>query len=78
MSAFGGDIRCGWIAYEIDPPLDRHKADGALVLRRERLNVSSAVIVRFAEGVFRALARKQAVRLAERDPSPLARWQCRQ
>jgi hypothetical protein len=37
------------IAYEIDPAPDRHEVDDGPVLRRERLDVSSAVLVRFSE-----------------------------
>src|SRR5215469_12316516 len=41
-------ILSGRIAHEIDPPFDWHEVDDGLVLRRERLNVSSAVLVRFS------------------------------
>jgi len=64
-------------AYEIDPALDRHEVDDGPVPRRERLDVSSAVLVRFSERVLRALGREQDARLGKRDPSPLVRWQCR-
>jgi hypothetical protein len=40
------------------------------VLRRERLDVSSAVPVRFSKRVLRALGREQDARLGNRDPSP--------
>jgi hypothetical protein len=49
----------GRIAYEIDPALDRHEVDDGPVLRRERLDVSSAVLVRFSE---RVLAKLPSVR----------------
>jgi hypothetical protein len=45
-------------AYEIDPVLDRHEVDDGPVLRRERLDVSSAVPVRFSERVLGALGRE--------------------
>src|SRR5262249_49733970 len=48
------------------------------VLRRERLDVFSAVVVRFSKRVLIALGREQDARLGKRDPSPLVRWQCRQ
>src|SRR5262249_31012207 len=35
----------GQSAHEIDPVLDRHEVDDGLVLRRERLDVSSADLV---------------------------------
>src|SRR3974390_2369844 len=63
--------------YEIDPALDRHEVDDRPVLRRERLDVSSAVPVRFSKRVLRDLGREQDARLGKRDPSPLVRWQCR-
>src|SRR5262245_1436027 len=63
--------------YEIDPSLDRHEVDDGPVLRRERLDVSSAVRVHFSERVLCALGREQDARLGKRDPSPLVRWQCR-
>ena len=68
----------GRIAYKIDPPLDWHEVNDGPVLRRERLDVFSAVPVRFSERVLRALGREQDARLGKRDPSPLVRWQCRQ
>src|SRR5262249_13109615 len=68
----------GQSAYEIDPVLDRHEVDDGLVLRRERLDVSSAVLVRFSERVLCALGREQDARLGKRDPSPLLRWQSQQ
>ena len=48
------------------------------VLRREGLDISFAILVHFAKGVFRALGREQVARLGKRDPSPLALWPCRQ
>src|SRR5262249_23664405 len=39
------------IAYQIDPPLDRHEVDDGPVLRRERVDVFSAVLVRFSKRV---------------------------
>ena len=42
-------------ACEIDPPLHRHEVDDGLVLRRERLDVSSAVLVRFYERYYAPL-----------------------
>jgi hypothetical protein len=39
------------IAYEIDPALHRHEVDDGSVLRRERLDVSSAALIRFSERV---------------------------
>jgi Glyoxalase/Bleomycin resistance protein/Dioxygenase superfamily len=65
------------VAYEIDPALDRHEVDDGPVLHRERLDVSSAVLVRFSERVLCALGREQDARLGKRDPSPLVRWQYR-
>src|SRR5262245_10285852 len=38
-------------AYEIDPALDRHEVDDGPLLRRERLDVSFAVLVHFSERV---------------------------
>src|SRR5262249_8631097 len=49
--------------------------DNGPVLRRERLDVSSAVLVRFSERVLGALRREQDARLGKRDPSPLVRRQ---
>jgi len=48
------------------------------VLRRERLDISSASIILFSECGLIALGREQVPRLGEGYPSPLARWQCRQ
>ena len=66
------------VACEIDPPLDRHEADNGLVPRCERLDGFSAVIVRFAEGVFCILGRERGAGLGKCNPAPLAHWQCRQ
>src|SRR6516164_2365921 len=66
------------IAQEIDPALDRHEVDNGAVLRRERLDFSSAVLVRFSERVLCALGREQDARLGKRDPTPLVGWQCGQ
>jgi hypothetical protein len=55
----------GRMAHEINPPLDRHEADGGLVLRRERLDVFSAVIVRYSERILFALGREQDACLGE-------------
>src|SRR6516165_8412768 len=62
------------VACEIDPPLDRHEADNGLVPRRERLDSFSAVIVRFAEGVWFTLGRERPAGLGKCNPAPLARW----
>src|SRR5262245_28189896 len=64
-------------AYEIDSILDRHEIDDGAVSRRERLDVFSAVPVRFSERVLRALGREQDARLGKREPSPLVRGQSR-
>ena len=64
--------------HEIDTLLDRHKVDHGPVLRRERLDISSASIILFSECGLIALGREQVPRLGEGYPSPLARWQCRQ
>ena len=66
------------VACEIDPPLDRHEADNGLVPRCERLDGFSAVIVRFAEGVWFTLGRERGTGLGKCNPAPLAHWQCRQ
>src|SRR6516164_5070339 len=71
-------LSCGRIAYEIDTLLDRHKVEDNPVLRRERVDIFSAVLVRFSEGVLCALGREQAACLGKRDPSALVRLQCRQ
>src|SRR5215475_14610387 len=77
-SAIWGTTKIQSAAYEIDPALDRHEVEDGPVLRRERLDVSSAILVRFSERVLLALGREQDARLGKRDPSPLVRWQCRQ
>ena len=64
--------------YEIDPALEGHEVDDGPVLRRERRDVSSAVLVRFSERVLCALGRKQDACLGKRDPASLVRWQCGQ
>src|SRR5215468_4963701 len=56
-------------AYEIDPALNWHEVDDGPLLRRERLDVPSAVLVRFSERVLRALSREQDARLGKRNPS---------
>jgi len=66
----------GRITHEIDPALDRHEVDDGAVLCRERLDVSSAVLVRFSERVLCALGREQDARLGKGDAAPLVRWQC--
>jgi len=68
----------GRIAYEIYPPLDRHKVDDCPVLRRERFDFLSSFVVGFTEGVLCILGREQVARLGKRDPARLMRWQCRQ
>ena len=65
-------------AYEIDPALDWHEVDNGAVLCCERLDISSAVLVRFSERVLCALGRKQDACLGKRDPASLVRWQCGQ
>ena len=64
----------GRIAYEIDPPLHRHKVDDGPVLRRERFDFLSTFVVGFTEGVLCILGREQDARLGKSDPTPLARW----
>jgi hypothetical protein len=68
----------GQIAHEIDPALGRHEVDDGLVLRPERFDVSSALLVRFSERVLCALGREQDARFGKRDSSPQVPWQCRQ
>jgi hypothetical protein len=53
------------VFHEINPPLDWHEVDGGSVLRRERLDVFSAVIVRFSERILFALGREQDACLGE-------------
>ena len=56
--AISGHVRCTKnqsTAYEIDPVLDRHEVYDGPVPRCERLDVFSAVPVRFSERVFCAL-----------------------
>ena len=60
-----------WSDEENDDP---HDADRRNFYKVEKW--TSAVLVHFSEGVFRALGREQVARLGKRDPSPLARWQC--
>jgi len=71
-------MRLGISFHEIEALLDRHEVEDGPVMRRERFDIFSAVIVRFSERVLIALGREQHACFAERDPSPLVRWQCRQ
>jgi len=67
-------LSCGRITHEIDPRFERHKVDDGPVLRRERLDISSASVVRFAERVLIALGREQGARFGKCDPAPFTRY----
>ena len=68
----------GRIVYKINPRFARHKVDNGPVMRRERLDAFSTVVVRFSERVLCVFFREQVARLGKTNPSPLARRQCRQ